>query len=667
MGRARQRRRGTAAAWAAVSLSVLGLLAYAAYLAAGMPPALDWAVNNVVYNGSIFAAALACFARAVSTRRLRGAWIAFGLGLAFWGAGDVYWVAALAELKKIPYPSWADAGYLLAIPCFFVAIAMLAHERLGHAGTATWFDGAIAALATAAGASALLAPALVGLTEGDPATVLTNMAYPISDLLLIAFIAAVVAVSGLREARGLILIAAGLLAWTAGDGMYLWIEATGAFRSGWFDMLWLIGAALIAVSAALSPRQSVARVRRYRSGLVVPLLSIGVAVTVLVWDHFDTVHEASIWLAAAAVALVAARLIVSFRENERLVEILHDDAVTDPLTELGNRRALINDLQARLADSAAVEATYVFALFDLDGFKFYNDSFGHPAGDSLLRRLGASLAQAVAPDGAAYRLGGDEFCILVPAREAKVGPAVERARAALSERGEGFEVGASVGHVLLPAETRSPSEALRLADKRLYAEKAVRATRSGEQTRALLLRVQREREPELGEHVDGVARRALEVGRALALDAESLDVLRRAAELHDIGKIAIPEEVLHKPGRLNENEWELMRRHTLIGERILGITPPLVPVGRVVRSTHERWDGTGYPDGLAAEEIPREARIIFVCDAFEAMTADRPYHAALTPDAALAELRANAGTQFDPEVVDLFCSLYARERTVLTG
>jgi diguanylate cyclase (GGDEF)-like protein len=392
----------------------------------------------------------------------------------------------------------------------------------------------------------------------------------------------------------------------------------------------------------------------------VPLLSIAVVVVVLVWDHFERIHEASVWLAAGTLVLVAARLMISFRENERLVDILHDDSVTDPLTQLGNRRALITDLDHVLAgDGDGGGGSYLFALFDLDGFKFYNDSFGHPAGDALLRRLGTGLKAALGTLGDAYRLGGDEFCILVRLDGAKPAALVELARAALSERGEGFTVGASAGSVLLPVEAAASSEALRVADKRLYAEKAERSSRSGDQTRTLLLRVQREREPALGEHVDWVAHASVDLGRRLELDSESLDVLGRAAEFHDIGKIAIPEDILSKPGPLTENEWTLMRRHTLIGERILGVAPALTPVARVVRSTHERWDGGGYPDGLAGTEIPLEARIIFVCDAFEAMTSDRPYKPAMSAEEALEELRRNAGTQFDPEIVDLFCEATA--------
>jgi HD-GYP domain-containing protein (c-di-GMP phosphodiesterase class II) len=140
----------------------------------------------------------------------------------------------------------------------------------------------------------------------------------------------------------------------------------------------------------------------------------------------------------------------------------------------------------------------------------------------------------------------------------------------------------------------------------------------------------------------------------MGMAGEQLDGVERAAELHDIGKIAIPEAIVNKPGPLDADEWRFMRRHTLIGERMLSAAPGLHSAAKVVRSSHERFDGQGYPDGLSGEQIPLASRIIFVCDAFHAMTSDRPYEPAQSVDSALAELDRCAGSQFDPEVVAAF-------------
>ncbi len=642
-----------------LAATAVGALAYAGFIAAGEPAQLDDAAGIWVYHGTLVLASLTCFAGAAFVRDQRAAWAAFGLGLLFWTAGDLYWTLALSDLARTPYPSAADAGYLAALPCFYVGIALLIKRRIGHFTAASWLDGAIGGLAAAALGAALLAPALVGLTNGNAPAVLTNLAYPLSDILLISFILGALVVSGFRGAAAFLAIVAGLVTWTIADGLYLYQEATSGYAGGWLDESWLIGAVLIAGAAALTFTHRSQRRRVYSSPMIFPALFAAIAVGVLVWDHFSRQHEVSVWLAAATLAAVILRMGISFRENNALMAALDDDASTDSLTELGNRRKLIDDLESALQLAPDTQPGRVFALYDLDGFKLYNDSFGHPAGDSLLHRLGVKLAAAVEPEGRAYRLGGDEFCILVPSRGGATGPLVEAGRAALSEQGEGFRVTASAGAVLLPAEATVASEALRLADRRMYSEKSSRNGRVG-QTHQLLLTLLREREPELADHHEGVSRLAVAVGRELAFDAEEIDVLRRAAEFHDIGKIAIPEEILRKPAPLDEIEWELMRKHTLVGERLLDTFPSMSPIARLVRSSHERWDGEGYPDGLAGEETALGARIISVCDAFDAMRSERPYSARRDQNEALAELRRGAGTQFDPHLVEVFCRVVDR-------
>jgi HD-GYP domain-containing protein (c-di-GMP phosphodiesterase class II) len=171
-----------------------------------------------------------------------------------------------------------------------------------------------------------------------------------------------------------------------------------------------------------------------------------------------------------------------------------------------------------------------------------------------------------------------------------------------------------------------------------------------------------ERRPDLHLRLRDIGELALAVGRELHMGPEGLDEVARAAELHDVGKIAVPDAILDKPGSLDPVEWSFMRRHPLIGERILLAAPALRPVARLVRSSHERWDGSGYPDGLSANEIPLGARVVAVCDAFDAMTTERPYRESIDEDQAIVELRRCAGTQFDPMVVEAFCRVIARER-----
>ena len=323
-------------------------------------------------------------------------------------------------------------------------------------------------------------------------------------------------------------------------------------------------------------------------------------------------------------------------------------ALTDDLTGLGNRRRLLGDLERAIGEGTD-HCPSALAMFDLDGFKAYNDTHGHPAGDALLAQLGARLATTFAGSGAAYRLGGDEFCVLLRGSPAQLEKALTWALQALTD--EEADVRPSYGFALLPREARDPSSALRIVDQRMYAQKDDRRASTKRQARDLLLAVLDQHAPDLRAHSDWVSDLARSVGQRLGLTRERIEDAVLAAELHDIGKAVVPRAILEKPGPLDKAEWEVMRRHTAVGEAILAAAPALRGVAGLVRSTHERMDGTGYPDGLAGEDIPLESRIVAVCDAFDAMTSDRAYRPAMSRQAALAELEAGAGTQFDPAVV----------------
>jgi diguanylate cyclase (GGDEF)-like protein len=361
-------------------------------------------------------------------------------------------------------------------------------------------------------------------------------------------------------------------------------------------------------------------------------------------------------LHALFVAMAGVAGVTAWRLNEQVRERMREAQAelarigeTDSLTGLSNRRRLMSDLAAVYEKGGNTALT----LFDLDGFKDYNDRFGHPAGDSLLSRLAGRLRENVGDAGTTYRLGGDEFCVLA---KAATGEGLERLErrwtATFVERGEGFAISASRGSVLIPGEAADPSEALRVCDHRMYVAKNGGRPTAASQTKNVLLAALSARHSDLGPHGNGVALVADGVAEALRLSHEERQDLRYAAELHDIGKVAIPDSILHKPGPLDADEWDFIRRHTLIGERILAAAPALTRVAQIVRSTHERFDGQGYPDNLVGESIPLAARIIAACDAYDAMTSARPYQQAVSHRDALAELQRCAGTQFDPNVID---------------
>jgi diguanylate cyclase (GGDEF)-like protein/putative nucleotidyltransferase with HDIG domain len=365
----------------------------------------------------------------------------------------------------------------------------------------------------------------------------------------------------------------------------------------------------------------------------------------------------SIALVVAALALLVFAAI-SFLTHHRL---LVATSMTDPLTGISNRRQLKLDLERGLKQ-ASPASPLLLMLFDLNGFKAYNDTFGHPAGDALLARLGAALAGAVEDFGRAYRMGGDEFCVLATAPVELHAAIAETSRLALSEHGNGFDITAALGTATLEWADSDPADALREADRRMYAEKNGRRASAGGQSTAVLLRVIAERSPDLGEHVDGVAALAEKVAVELGMNSEDRTAVWQAAMLHDIGKSAVPDAILTKPGPLDESEWAFMRRHTVIGERILQGAPALAAAAPLVRSSHERFDGSGYPDCLAGGTIPLGARIIAVCDAYDAMVSGRPYREALSTAHAREELERCAGSQFDPKVVRAFLTTLERSQ-----
>ena len=354
------------------------------------------------------------------------------------------------------------------------------------------------------------------------------------------------------------------------------------------------------------------------------------------------------------------------RENESLLGVTRVEARTDALTGLGNRRALTGDLESAIGEPAD-EQELLLTMFDLDGFKQYNDSFGHAAGDALLKRLGGRLAEAGEQLGSAYRMGGDEFCMLARCAPEMAEQLLDDSVEALEEGGEGWHVSCSHGAVWIPSEAATESRALKLADERMYANKASRSSASRQAT-DVLLQVISEQDADLDRHSTRVSRLAEAVAEALACPQHEVRQIGLAATLHDVGKTAIPASILAKPGPLDEHEWEFVRRHPLIGERIALAAPALEHIAPLIRSSHERFDGHGYPDGLKGQSIPIGSRIIAVCDAFDAMSAGRPYRHAMSLETAVAELRRHSATQFDPTVVVALCEqLNAHQRALASA
>ncbi|HEU5404650.1 MAG TPA: GGDEF domain-containing protein, partial [Gaiellaceae bacterium] len=382
------------------------------------------------YEGLELLVSLSTLARALLVRAERSAWFFVGAGLLATTCGDIvydFWFHG-----NPPFPSAADVGYLAFYPLLYVGIVLLLRTRVSTFSPSLWLDGLLAATAAGALGTSVLLEVVVRSTHGSPLVVVTNMAYPLGDVLLLALLVFVFSVTRWRPGRAWALIATGLIFNTIGDAIYLYQSAVGTYVEGKFlDLVWPLSLVFIGLSAWQRPGR-VPRVElQTRSLLGTPVVCGLIATGVLVAATQLRVHAFALVLACGTIVLVLARMMLSFRENAQLLEASRHEALTDALTGLPNRRKLLLDLQDEL-DRARSGERRMLALFDLNGFKDYNDTFGHPAGDALLSRLAAKLAAAAAPLGVAYRMGGDEFCVLSTAPELEL----RRVGDALCEGGE---------------------------------------------------------------------------------------------------------------------------------------------------------------------------------------------------------------------------------------
>jgi diguanylate cyclase (GGDEF)-like protein len=434
---------------------------------------LRFAIGNVVYDAVVLGAGVACLVRASAFGRERSAWILIGLAILFWGAAEVYWTAAIEGNPNAPYPSPADVGYLLFYPLAYTGLALLVRARTHEINWRLWMDGLIAALGTAALGAAFIFDFVAGKTEGTPVEIATTLAYPLGDILMLAIVVGVVALTGWRPGRTWSLLLVGLAALVVADIAFTLQLTEEALPGGsWVEPVYLISAVCLAASvwqpaaaaAITSPAEG-----EGRREIVVPAVFASVMIGLFAMQYFSATSGLSTVLWAATMTAVIARLAMSDRENKALLEQVR----TDPLTGLANQGRMQVDLPVKV-EQASAASPLLLLLFDLNGFKHYNDTFGHPAGDELLEKLGRQLDEAVAADGVAYRVGGDEFCVLLTCAPERFDAVARAAAAALSMSGPGFEVSSAWGAVRVPAEESEPSAALQLADVRMYAQKESR-------------------------------------------------------------------------------------------------------------------------------------------------------------------------------------------------
>jgi two-component system cell cycle response regulator len=435
-------------------------------------------VNGAVYAIVVLAAGLACLLKARASRRERAAWLAITAAILVSALTDGYWAVAYAGDPTPPFPSLADLGYLAFYPLAAAGIYLLVRARARTLEWRLWMDALIAALGTAAVGAAVVYEIVAARAGGSTAEVFVSLAYPIGDIVLLALVVGIVALTRWRPGRSWALILLGL-------GFLLVADITTTIQSAgtgvesaedWVRPIFMLGAICIGAEAWQRPARSAppeAGFDGWRE-LIVPGFFAAVMIVLFILQNSSQASPLTTVLWTATMLAVVARFAIGLRENKELLEQVR----TDQLTGLGNQGGLRVDLASRVRRGE--DEPFSLLLLDLNGFKAFNDTFGHPAGDAMLAQLGRQLDDAIGADGAAYRVGGDEFAALIASgSRARVASVSRRATEALTAIGEDYELGAAWGAVEVPAEATSAAEAMQLADARMYAQKQSRQLAEG--------------------------------------------------------------------------------------------------------------------------------------------------------------------------------------------
>lgn len=344
--------------------------------------------------------------------------------------------------------------------------------------------------------------------------------------------------------------------------------------------------------------------------------------------------------------------------REKAERQLRYHSIHDQLTGLHNRLHFEEAL--RVVDQGR-DFPVSLVVGDLNGLRLTNDAFGHEEGDRLLKRVASILGSSCHRDDVVARIGGDEFAVILPHTSAEgAGRVMDRIRSRCRDGGRSpVDITLSLGSATRESPDEDILNVFRRAEERMYRNKMLELHSVQSALISSLMKTLHEKSLETEEHALRLETMALEVGRRLGLTNSHLDDLALLARLHDIGKITVPDEILFKPGPLTRGEWEEVSKHPEVGFRIAEASPELAPVARAILYHHEWYNGEGYPHGLKGEDIPLISRIISVVDAYDVMTNGRPYRNRMSHREAAAEIKRSAGTQFDPEVADVFLEAFS--------
>ncbi len=456
-----------------IAIAAAMLASYAVYILADpFGDGVNWFFDNVITDLLLAVPAAFCFYRAATADKARTAWAIIALALTLEALADVYWNAIIAKQADPAYPSPADFLYLAFYPTMALGLMTLALQNAGRIRVSLWLHVLIAVLAISALDAALVFDA-VAWTDGVSGwEAAVNLAYPLGDVILLAGVFGVWALSGWRPSATWIWFCVGLFIFAAGDSAYLLQSANETYVvGGLVDLSWPFAAFILLIAATREGDGAVDSRRATSHWMFLPtgLFSM-IAIVLFAVDHFSRIGDLAVALAFSASILTIAQLGIAFAENFRLIARSEQEALIDHVTGLPNRRKLFNDL-ANACVTASAKEPVIVALFDLDGFKSINDALGHAGGDELLARFGSRLQDIAGSRGEAYRLGGDEFCMLLRLPGDVALPMLEAAAGLLTESGENFNVKSSFGFSTVPDETRDADEALSIADMRMYSAK----------------------------------------------------------------------------------------------------------------------------------------------------------------------------------------------------
>ena len=437
-------------------------------------------LDNWTVDAFELSVALLCLSRFLVKRPGRSVGLAFGLGLLAWAIGDTIFTLESQGSASPPTPSAADAFYLVMYPLAYLGIMLIMRGEVRSFRASTWLDGAVAGLGAAAICSAFVFDTIINSVSGSPAAVAVNLAYPIGDLILLAFaVGALVVVPGWPVR--LLLLVAGCLVLAIGDTVYLFQNAAGSYQSGTIlDASWMT--ALFLLSLTVWQRVGARRAddEARAPGFVLPAVAATAAVVIIFAGNWMHISSVALGLTVATLALVGVRATLSRNELNALTRANHHHAITDELTGLGNRRLLSKELDAIFAthrDSWSEENALALLMIDLDHFKEINDSFGHPTGDGLLRLIGPRLSSVTRSSDIVVRLGGDEFAVLLTGADVEFAMSIaERITSEIEPpfdvEGSSLHVGASIGIALAPQHASDAIELMRCADVAMYRAKA---------------------------------------------------------------------------------------------------------------------------------------------------------------------------------------------------